>query len=200
MNKKELYLWAKKGYGIFNYTTAYRPAVEKLIGEGSLKFGFKSDGGEAFKAMFPEKDVFSSPDELKEILPKVNSAEVIGNAIVSKWETIDKDLVWQFTPEANALLKWFMRMFIRILDLTDEHSEFIYCSVEFVNPSKMPTLSKRYTYISDEESISEGDTVIVPVGRAFEEEPVIVKSVKRFPADKTPIHPIKLKHILRKVS
>lgn len=200
MNKKELYLWAHRGYGMFNYTTAYRPAVEKLIGDGVEKFGFESDGGEAFKAMFPNKDVFNSADEIKEILPEVNSVEVIGNAIVSKWESIDKDLIWQFAEEASELLKWFRRMFLRILSLTDEHSEFIYCVVEFVNPPKMLTLSKRYTYISDDESIKEGDTVIVPVGRAFEEETAIVKKVVRFAADKTPYSPIKLKHIIRKAS
>ena len=200
MNKKELYIWAKKGYGMFNYTTAYRPAVEKFIGDGVEKFGFESDGGEAFKAMFPNKDVFNSADEIKEILPEVSDVKILGDAIVSKWETVDKDLVWQYTEEGAKLLKWFMRMFIRILDLTDEHTEFVFCSVKFVNPSKMPTMSKYYTYISDDESVSEGDTVIVPVGRAFEEEPAIVHKVYRFPAGKTPYPPIKYKHILRKVS
>ena len=52
MNKEELYIWANRGFGMFSYTTAYRPAVERLIGEGMANFGFKSDGGEVFKAMF----------------------------------------------------------------------------------------------------------------------------------------------------
>ena len=107
MNNKELYIWAKKGYGMFNYTTAYRPAVEKLIGDGVEKFGFESDGGEAFKAMFPNKDVFNLADEIKEILPEVSDVKILGDAIVSKWETVEKDLVWQYTEKGAKLLKWF---------------------------------------------------------------------------------------------
>ena len=200
MNKKELYIWANRGFGMFSYTTAYRPAVEKLIGEGMANIGFKSDGGEAFKAMFPNKDVFNSAEDLKEILLEVSNAEVIGNTIVSKWESIDKDLIWQFTEESAELLKWFRRMFLRILELTDDHSEFIYCVVEFINPTTAPTLSKRYTYIADDESIKEGDAVIVPVGRAYEEASAIVKKVARFAVGEVPYPPIKLKHIICKAS
>lgn len=192
MNKKELYLWAKKGYSLFRYFPPSEAAVEKMLQEGVMKFGFQSDGGQAFKNRFPDVNAFDSYSALKGLYDELDDIEFIGNAILSKWESLGNNKFAEWVTNIVNYSRWFLLMFHRILTLTNEYNEFIYCDVVFENSDV------KYTYISDDKNVCEGDIVLVPVGPEYEENLATVKSVKQYFAAETPIAPIKVKHIIRK--
>ena len=73
-----------------------------------------------------------------------------------------------------------------------KYGEYIYCKVQFRNSYKY------YYYITTDDSISEGDYVLVPVGAENKVKIVEVKSVEYYEEKYVPFPLDKVKHILRK--
>ena len=76
--------------------------------------------------------------------------------------------------------------------MEQEDNEYIYCEVEFEETSR------KYSYITNDESIQVGDMVIVPTGLANLESLAVVCSIKRCTAKNAPYPPSRTKKILRK--
>ncbi len=74
----------------------------------------------------------------------------------------------------------------------EENTEYIYCEVEFDGASR------KYSYITDDESINEGDMVVVPIGSRNLETLGVVASIIRCTVKNAPYPPSKTKKILRK--
>lgn len=72
--------------------------------------------------------------------------------------------------------------------------ELIFLGVEF------PSSGKRYTYLSDDDSIVVGDAVIVPVGDEGHEVPVVVEQVDYCAAADAPYPLDKIKRMIRRCS
>ena len=75
---------------------------------------------------------------------------------------------------------------------SQESKEYIYCEVEFDNTSR------KYSYITDDESIAVGDMVVVPTGPYNFESIAVVDSIKRCTGENAPYPPSKTKKIIRK--
>ena len=73
-----------------------------------------------------------------------------------------------------------------------ETVEYIYCGVEFEDKKRV------YSYITDDDSISIGDTVVVPTGQYNYEDIATVCSVDRYTELNAPFPPQKTKRIIRK--
>ncbi len=73
-----------------------------------------------------------------------------------------------------------------------EHDEYIYCKVGFENGSR------KYSYMTDDESIKEGDVVVVPTGPDNIESLGVVYDVKKCTVKNAPYPPSKTKKVLRK--
>ena len=74
----------------------------------------------------------------------------------------------------------------------EENTEYIYCEVEFEGASR------KYSYITEDESIKEGDTVVVPIGSRNLETMGVVANVIRCTGKNAPYPPSKTKRIIRK--
>lgn len=71
-------------------------------------------------------------------------------------------------------------------------SEYIFCSVTFDDGYKS------YYYLTDDDSIEDGDFVLVPAGKDKHEVVVEVVNIEYFNEEKTPLPGEKTKHIIRK--
>ena len=78
------------------------------------------------------------------------------------------------------------------LEHSKEENEYIYCEIEFENTSK------KFSYITDDKSITVGDMVVVPTGVYNFESIAIVRSIKRCTSENAPYPPLKTKKIIRK--
>ena len=79
-------------------------------------------------------------------------------------------------------------------EVVEEVAEYIYCDVKFENTPR------KFSYITDDESIVVGDTVVVPTGRNNIESIAVVQSIKRCTSENAPYPPSKTKRIIRKHS
>lgn len=70
--------------------------------------------------------------------------------------------------------------------------EYIYCEVKFENTSR------KFSYITEDESIAIGDMVVVPTGPYNFESIAVVHSIKRCTVENAPYPPSKTKKIIRK--
>lgn len=73
----------------------------------------------------------------------------------------------------------------------EENTEYIYCEVDL-------GASRKYAYLTEDESIKEGDTVVVPIGSRNLEKIGIVAHVNRCTGKNAPYPPSKTKRIIRK--
>lgn len=73
-----------------------------------------------------------------------------------------------------------------------EPDEYIYCEVGFEGASR------KYSYITDDESIKEGDVVIVPTGPSNLESLGVVCNIKKCTVKNAPYPPSRTKKVLRK--
>lgn len=77
--------------------------------------------------------------------------------------------------------------------VSKERIEYIYCGVKFEDKERI------YSYITNDESIRIGDTVIVPTGHYNYEDFATVCTIDRYTEDDAPYPPIKTKRIIRKI-
>lgn len=119
-----------------------------------------------------------------------------------QWKAIEKGYQWSYgvrdytvyCVDGKIPVKKKKRTIQPIEEKTvaDEFVEYIYCDVEFENtPSK-------FSYITDDDSIVVGDTVVVPAGRNNIESVAVVCSIKRCTVQNAPYPPSKTKRVLRK--
>ena len=103
-----------------------------------------------------------------------------------------KDII----EEIKSFMIYFYKIEVLSKDFYDkprrEYGELIYCKVQFRNSYKY------YYYITTDDSISEGDYVLVPAGDKNRVEIVEVKSVEYYEEKFVPFPLDKVKHILRK--
>ena len=76
--------------------------------------------------------------------------------------------------------------------VVEEAAEYIYCDVKFENTPR------KFSYITDDDSIVVGDTVVVPTGRNNIESIGVVCNIQRCTSKNAPFPPTKTKRILRK--
>ena len=74
----------------------------------------------------------------------------------------------------------------------EENTEYIYCEVEFEG------VSRKYSYMTEDESINEGDKVVVPFGSRNLEAIGVVANIIRCTGKNAPYPPSKTKSIMRK--
>ena len=102
----------------------------------------------------------------------------------------------EIIEEIKSFMIYFYKIEVLSKDFYDkprrEYGELIYCKVEFRNSYKY------YYYITTDDSISEGDYVLVPAGDKNRVEIVEVKSVEYYKEKYVPYPLNKVKHILRK--
>ena len=77
------------------------------------------------------------------------------------------------------------------ISLEEENTEYIYCEVDL-------GALRKYSYITEDESIKEGDTVVVPIGSRNLETMGVVVNVIRCTGKHAPYPPSKTKKIIRK--
>ena len=102
----------------------------------------------------------------------------------------------EIIEEIKSFMIYFYKIEVLSKDFYDkprrEYGELIYCKVEFRNSYKY------YYYITTDDSISEGDYVLVPAGDKNRVEIVEVKSVEYYKEKYVPYPLNKVKHILRR--
>ena len=74
----------------------------------------------------------------------------------------------------------------------EENTEYIYCEVEIEG------VLRKYSYITDDESIKEGDKVVVPLGSGNTEVSGLVTNIIRCVGKNAPYPPSMTKRVLRK--
>lgn len=114
--------------------------------------------------------------------------------------TYDKNNLPEDWPEFAEGILDFMR-FYGIGEILDpsvykkakrKTSDYIFCSVEFDEGSKS------YYYLTEDDSLSIGDFVFVPVGKDGHTAIVEIVNIEYFPEDKAPFPLDKVKRIIRK--
>lgn len=114
--------------------------------------------------------------------------------------TYDKNGLPEDWPELAESILDFMR-FYGIGEILDpsvymkakrKTTDYIFCSVEFDEGSKS------YYYLSEDDMLSIGDLVFVPVGKDGRTAIVEIVNIEYFPEDKVPFPLDKVKRILRK--
>ena len=114
--------------------------------------------------------------------------------------TYDKKSLPEFWSDFADSIWQFMRFYGmgEILDpavyekIKRRRNDYIYCSVEFDEGYKS------YYYIADEDDISVGDYVIVPVGKDNHHSVAEVVKVEYFSEEDVPLPLDRTKHIIRK--
>ena len=100
---------------MFNDPQVNYSELESNLGEACQRLGFDMDAGESFIKQY-SKDSFHKADTLKRIINDVDSIELLGNGIYSKWRYITHWAESSLLSEENK--KWFLIALSRLAELT----------------------------------------------------------------------------------
>lgn len=186
----------------------YIELVDHFMADDCATLGFEMDCGKAFETKYG-KAVFDDR-ELAKVIDAVVDINLLGSAIYSRWRyfnhykitvdykknlqqvitgTFDKNgLPNDYGEFADAIFD-FMRFYGlgEILDPSvyekakRRHGDNIFCSVAFEEGSKS------YYYLTDDDSIEIGDSVIVPAGKDNHEATVEVVNIEYFSKENAPL-------------
>lgn len=156
------------------------------------------------------------PDSVKEICAYAlaeneNLKNIYFNGTKLQWKSIKKARFWNYgigdftvycldgklvtrkkVRKALSLKKESICTVDQDVVLEKENNEYIYCEVMFEGTAR------KYSYITNDESIQVDDIVVVPTGSTNLESLGVVCDIKRCSAKNAPYPPSKTKKILRK--
>ncbi|WP_455061031.1 hypothetical protein [Parvimonas micra] len=172
-------------YMKLNVNKHFKDLLEDLYDPNMLDTREKNDN---FVEIPNEKRDYEMIVDFKKSPRKVIKGSYDKSGLPYEW----KDII----EEIKSFMMYFYKIEVLSKDFYDkprrEYGELIYCKVEFRNSYKY------YYYITTDDSISEGDYVLVPAGDKNRVEIVEVKSVEYFKEKYVPYPLNKVKHILRK--
>lgn len=151
---------------------------------------------------------FFAQNSIAEVLPETSETPTISISILRRNGTKEEMYApynrhsmpqeWEELIETIADFVSFYGLLGEIFDSNTykrgvKSDEFIYCSCEF------DSAGKTYYYRTEDDSISVGDRVVVPVGNDGKERIVEVVSIEYFPKNQLPLPLEKTKVIIRKI-
>ena len=89
--------------------------MKNALGKECGNLGFDMDAGESFIERY-SKDAFHKADTLERIIRDVDSVDILGNGIYSKWRYITHWAESSLLSEENK--KWFLIALTRLAELT----------------------------------------------------------------------------------
>lgn len=113
--ENEFYSFAVRFYDMLNDPKADYLMLENDLGKECGDLGFDMDAGESFINQY-SKDAFHKADTLERIINDVDSVELLGNGIYSKWRYITHWAESSLLSEDNK--KWFLIVLNRLIELT----------------------------------------------------------------------------------
>ena len=172
-------------YMKLNVNKHFKDLLETLYDPNMLETREKNDN---FVEIPNEKRDYEMIVDFKKSPRKVLNGSYDKEGLPYEWKEI--------IEEIKSFMIYFYKIEVLSKDFYDkprrEYGEFIYCKVEFRNSYKY------YYYLTTDDSISEGDYVLVPAGDKNRVEIVEVKSVEYYKEKYVPYPLNKVKHILRK--
>ena len=107
--------FAVRFYDMFNVPKADYITLANALGKECDNLGFEMDVGESFIERY-SKDAFHKADTLERIINDVDSIEILGNGIYSKWRYITHWAESSLLSEENK--KWFLIALNKLAQLT----------------------------------------------------------------------------------
>ena len=117
LDKTDIHSFAVRFYDMFNDPKADYLMLENDLGKECGDLGFDMDAGESFIKQYSEK-AFYNTEELECIINALNSIELLGNGIFSRWRYITywAGVSASLLSEENK--KWFLIALNRLAELT----------------------------------------------------------------------------------
>lgn len=117
LDKADIYSFAVRFYDMFNDPRVDYLTLENDLGKECDNLGFEMDVGESFIDRY-SKDAFHKADTLERIINDVDSIEILGNGIYSKWRYITHwaGVTVSLLSEENK--KWFLIALNKLAQLT----------------------------------------------------------------------------------
>ncbi len=91
--------------------------LESNLGEACQRLGFDMDAGESFIKQY-SKEAFYNADVLEQIIDKVDSVELLGNGIFSRWRYITHWAGVSASLLSEENKKWFLIALKKLAELT----------------------------------------------------------------------------------
>lgn len=115
LDEADIHSFAVRFYDMFNDPKADYITLANALGKECDNLGFEMDVGESFIERY-SKDAFHKADTLERIINDVDSVEILGNGIYSKWRYITHWAESSLLSEENK--KWFLIALTRLAELT----------------------------------------------------------------------------------
>lgn len=115
--KEDIHSFAVRYLEMFNDPLVNYLELESNLGEECQRLGFDMDAGESFINQY-SKEAFYNADELKCIIEKVDSVELLGNGIFSYWRYITHWAGVSASLLSEENKKWFLIALYRLAELT----------------------------------------------------------------------------------
>lgn len=115
IDKADIHSFAVRFYDMFNDPRVDYLTLANALGKECDNLGFEMDVGESFIERY-SKDAFHKADTLERIINDVDSIEILGNGIYSKWRYITHWAESSLLSEENK--KWFLIALNKLAQLT----------------------------------------------------------------------------------
>lgn len=117
LDKADIHSFAVRYLEMFNDLQVNYPELESSLGEECQRLGFDMDAGESFIKQY-SKEAFYNADVLEQIIDKVDSVELLGNGIFSRWRYITHWAGVSASLLSEENKKWFLIALSRLAELT----------------------------------------------------------------------------------
>ena len=115
-DKERINQFAHKYLSLYSDEKTHERDVEIGFPEECFALGFKMDSGESFIEKYGENAI-RNPEGLEKTVDRIDSIEILGSAVFSKWRDITHWLQTNLTSDENR--KWFIIAFKRLIELTE---------------------------------------------------------------------------------
>ena len=115
--KEDIHSFAVRYLDMFNDPQVNYLELESNLGEACQRLGFDMDAGESFIKQYSER-AFYNTEELECIINALNSIELLGNGIFSRWRYITHWAGASASLLSEENKKWFLIVLSRLAELT----------------------------------------------------------------------------------
>ena len=115
--ERHIHSFAVRYLDMFNDPQVNYLEFERNLGEECQRLGFDMDTGESFIKQYSEK-AFYNTEELECIINALNSIELLGNGIFSRWRYITHWAGVSASLLSEENKKWFLIALSRLAELT----------------------------------------------------------------------------------
>lgn len=120
--KIHIHSFAVRYLDMFNDPHVNYPELEHNLGEECQRLGFDMDAGESFIKQY-SKEAFYNADVLEQIIDKVDSVELLGNGVFSRWRYITHWAGVSASLLSEENKKWFLIALDKLVLLSQKNNE-----------------------------------------------------------------------------